>query len=146
MQINERTDDDDAANDVPKPEISSAEAIVNTAALQLSADTVRNSVVPNDAGNTEGDGANDKCKEAEMHGLLAVISGCNGVDIVGDGRHNDERIDAEGDDGEKDGLDEPLVGLQLTGGSGIFHGENSFEIIRVNKLANMNKLLTLNSL
>lgn len=113
VQINKGSDKDERADNIPQPEISSAEAVGDAASFQFVADSVGNSVIPNNTGNTKGQRNNDKYQQAEVHSLFAVVSGGDDVDIAGDGRHYHQRINAESDNRQQNCLQQTLVCFQL---------------------------------
>ena len=129
VQVYQGSDHDKAAENIPQPEGTATKVVVNAASFQLTTDTVADLVVPYDCGDAEGNGGDEEDQQAVVHGLFAVVSGCNGVDIVGNGGHNYQPVDAEGDQGEKNGLNNAFVGFQLACGSGaycVFNNKTSF--------------------
>lgn len=128
VQVDKGSNNDQAAQNIPEPEVGRAEAVCNTASDQLIADTVGNFVIPNDGADAKGDGGNDKQQQAEMHGLFAVISGSDNVNVVGNRRHNDQGIDTKCDQGEQNGFEQSFIGFQLTNGGSaciVFHNQRS---------------------
>ena len=73
IHIHEGTDADEAAENVPKPEVSSAEVVGYTAASNLHSDSVGDVVIPNYACNTAGDRSDKEEQQAEVHCVLVVV-------------------------------------------------------------------------
>ena len=115
VQIDERAHGDERAEDLPSPEGARAEGITDAAAVELSADPRTDPVVLDEHADTQRQPAHEKDEQAEVHGLLAVVTARDGVDVRTHRRHDDKAVDAEGDDGQEDVLDEAAVGLELHG-------------------------------
>ena len=133
VHINQGTNaEQECAQHTPTPERAGAKAVADTTALQFLADSCADLVAPHNGGDTEGQPGEQECHQAEMGGLLAVITAGDGVDISTDSGHNYQTIDAEGDHGQQNELDQTSVGFQLAYGSGgcniIFHSISSFLI------------------
>lgn len=128
VQVNQRADADQATQNVPQPEGACAEVIGDTTTLQFATDTVGNSVIPNDTSDTAGDGSYDEHQQAEVHGLLAIVSGSNNVDLVGYGRHNYQGVNTAGNDGQQNGLQQTLIGLQLAYGRSVYSVFHNFHL------------------
>ena len=104
VAVDQGPDNDDDAQDAPAPEGAGAEFIGNTPAQQLIADAVGNAVIPHQRRNAQGQPAEDEGQQQEVHGRLPVIGGGDGVDVLGDGIHDTEPVDAQGDDAQEDHL------------------------------------------
>ena len=134
--VNQGTDADQGAQDVPAPEGAGAKAVADAAALQLVADSCADLVVPDKGSDAEGQPGEDEGHQQVMGGLLAIVTGSDGVDVIADRGPEDQGVDAKGHQGQQNQLNQTSVGLQLSNGSGrgsigVFHNSLSFpNIIR----------------
>ena len=133
VHINQGTNaEQECAQHTPAPERACAKVIADTTTLQFLADSCADLVAPYDGGDTEGQPGEQECHQAEMSGLLTVITAGDGVDVSADSRHNYQTIDTEGDQRQQNELNQASVGFQLAYGSGgcniIFHSISSFLI------------------
>ena len=78
--------------------------------------------------SAQGDRSDDEEKQAEVHGVLAVIAGSADIDVFREDGHHNQGINAEGNDAQQDGLEPATLGGQLNSGSSIdvFHKKTSF--------------------
>lgn len=111
VQENEGTDANQTAEDIPAPEGTGAKAVSDAAAAQLVADTGADAVAPHDGGDTAGDGCHQEEQQAVVHGLLAVITGGDDVDIGGNVGVEYNAVDAKGDDAQQDRFNHTAVGF-----------------------------------
>ena len=127
MVKNERAYNTEGTENVPKPEVSGAEAIVDSTACQLVTDTSRDPMAPYNRHNTTGEPREDEEHEAVVHGLLAIIAAGDGVDVGTNGGHHNDTVDAQRNDRKQDILQKASVRLQFAdrltgcGGSRIRH-------------------------
>ena len=56
------------------------------------------------SGNQNAEKAAAEQQQAVVHGLFAVSSAGNEIDVSADGRHDDNSVDAEGDERQKNKL------------------------------------------
>ena len=74
VQINERTNNNQTTQHIPKPKVGCAEAICNASSVQFCANAVGDSMRPNDSCNTKRDRINNENQKAVMHSFLTVMS------------------------------------------------------------------------
>jgi len=115
--IDEGSDDNEGAEDVPQPEGAGVEGVVDAAAGKLVADAVAQAVIPHKGSDAEGDYGEDKGHQAEVHGLLAIVTGGDGVGVNTGLGVEIEHVNAKGDDGKQNELDKTAVGFELLYGS-----------------------------
>ena len=101
VQVDERTYENQAAQHVPAPEGAGAEAVSNTATAQLVTDTSGDPMTPYDSANAQGDGSDQEEQQAVVHGLLAVMTGSDQVDVGGKVGIENDGLEAEGDDAQQ---------------------------------------------
>lgn len=80
--IDEGSDDDKGTEDIPEPEILCAQFAVEAAAFCFCAHTVAELMVPYEGIDTSRKTGQQEENEAEMHGLFAVISAGDCVDVL----------------------------------------------------------------
>ena len=86
MNVNQGADaEKQGTKDIPKPKTARAESVRNLTTDQLIADTVGNSVEPDQAADAKGKRRNNEIQKAIMHGLFAVVTTANKVDIIRNG-------------------------------------------------------------
>ena len=83
VNVNKRPDKNQGAQNIPQPEIRSAEIGINSAAPQLVSDSVGNVMEPDKDSDAQRDRPYQKEKQAIMHGFLTVIPAGDDVDRVG---------------------------------------------------------------
>lgn len=104
--VDVRTNNDQAAENIPEPESGSAEIGLHAAGTSLIADTLGNLMEPDEGENTTGNFLEEEEDQAIVHCLLTVASGSCHVDVFTDtGPHNDI-VDTAGQDTENDELPE----------------------------------------
>ena len=98
VQVDDGADADEQTQGIPAPVGTCTETVGNAPAEQLVTDSGGDPVEPYDACDAEGDRYDDECQQAVVHGLLAIITGADGVDIVTHLGEEHQGVDAEGDD------------------------------------------------
>ena len=87
VDINERPDSDQRAENIPQPESPRAKIRIHATSPQFISDTVTDTMVPNEVCNTACQPAEQEENPAEMHGVLAIMSRCNQVHLFADVGH-----------------------------------------------------------
>ena len=105
----ERSDDEEGAEESPTPPSIGAEVVLNAATGHLSVDTVAELVNPHQREDTQGE-AGEQAYPEEEHGVLVVILAGDLVDFARHVAVHNEGIDAEGDCGKQDGFKQTAVG------------------------------------
>lgn len=129
VQIHQRSNDDQTSQYIPTPEGAGAKAVGNAAGSQVVADSCGKLMVPYNGVNAQSEPGENEGHQAKMHGLLAVIPGSDQVDIAADAGHQDNGIDAQGDDRQQNGFEQASVGFQFICGCRVFHVNLSFYFI-----------------
>lgn len=113
MDVDEGTYHNDRAEDVPSPKAARAEGIADVAAGEFPADPCADLVTPDEDADAQRQPADNKEQQAEVHRLFPVVAGRDGVDVRAHRRHDDQSVDAEGDEGQQEIFDHAAVGLEL---------------------------------
>lgn len=100
VYIDKRTDDDQAAENVPEPVGGGAEISLEAACARFVADTLGDLMEPDDAHDAAGDFLKQEEDEAVVHGLLAVASGSGEVQILADAGPEYDAVNTAGKDRE----------------------------------------------
>ena len=96
MCVDEGANDDEGAEEVPEPEIGSAEFVVISSALDFPAYTGGEGVHPDESVDTKGDSAQiSGCHIGA--GTLAVVTAGNYVDFGGYLIQDNDSVDTAGD-------------------------------------------------
>ena len=97
VQVDKGSNNDQSTQKSPQPVVCCTEVVVHMSSGQFSADSIGDFVIPYQRRNLKGDRCHQQKQQPLVHGLFAVIPGCNDIDIIGNrGQHHDA-IDAEGD-------------------------------------------------
>ena len=104
VQIDERANHDETTQNAPTPVSAGANTIVDATARQFLADSVADSMVPDQRDDAASEPRENKVDQTIVHGLFAVITTGNNVDIGANNGHNNQSIDATSDDGQQDKL------------------------------------------
>ena len=100
------------AKETPSPPCASTKRIRQVASGKLRPDSVRNTVIPNQVGYSQSQPAENEIKQAIMHGLSAVMSCGDLVDFSRNMRHDNDSINAEGNQRQDKELQQPTVRSQ----------------------------------
>ena len=65
---------DDATQDIPQPEVSRAECVVDAATLKLTTNTTTDSVEPHDRCDTKCQACQQEEDKAVVHGVLTIVA------------------------------------------------------------------------
>ncbi len=118
--IDEGTNYDQGTENVPEPESTGVEVIVDAAAGKLVANAVADAMVPYQRNDAAGEQSKYECHQAEIHSSLVVVTAGNLVHISAHFGVEDDGIDAKGDDRQQNELDEAAIGLKLLCGGGVY--------------------------
>ena len=83
VQINKRTHNDNGTQYIPQPKINFAEVIGNSAIRQIIANPRGHLMKPHNRRNAAGNGRYNKCQQAKVHGISAIVGACTLIDILG---------------------------------------------------------------
>lgn len=82
VHVNEGSYENHRAENVPKPVVCAGEFVIDTSSRKLRTDPVGDLMRPNDAGDAAGEGVDKEEEQAVVHGLLSVITACDGIDVA----------------------------------------------------------------
>ena len=120
IDIYQRADRDERADNSPEPEGVSTEAAMTTAETDVVADTVADTVEPNDRCDTQCEPREDEQNPAIVHGVLAVVLGSDGVDLRRDVGHDHNTVDTKGNQTEEE------IGSKAAMSAEFFHNSDVF--------------------
>ena len=82
MKINERADNNQESECVPKPERAGAEAVTEVSSAEFIADSLAEIVEPDDISDAERKRTYKEEKQAVIHSLLAVVFLRRDIDFI----------------------------------------------------------------
>lgn len=104
--VDERTDEDQAAEHEPEPEGGGAEIRGKAAGARFAAEALGHLVIPDERKDAAGDRAEQEENEAVVHGFLPVAAHGGDIQVLADAGPENDRINAAGNDAENDVLPE----------------------------------------
>ena len=111
VEENELADQDQGAEEVPAPPVTGAEFIGNAALGKRLLNAARDVIIPNGAGKTAKEYRQNESKD-EIEGLFPVPSGRDLVNIGGEGKKEQNAVNAAGADIEQHQLPHLPIGLE----------------------------------
>ncbi len=82
VKINKRTYENKESENVPEPEIRSAESVIDTASFELCADTLAEFVEPHDCADFKSEGSNNEEQQTVIHSLFTVVFAGGDVEFL----------------------------------------------------------------
>ena len=113
VPIDERSDEDQRAEDIPAPERAFAELVVDAAGLQFVADTSADTAVPHEIRDAERDGREEQNEKQIVHRFFTVVFR-DEIDLFADVVKNHQVVDAESDETQEKVFRQTSVRFELS--------------------------------
>ena len=96
MDIDERSHNDKASQNIPQPIVGSTEIITETSSIEFISYTVAYPVIPDNGDDTKCEPRKNEENQAVMHGVTPVLPS-HIIDFLRNMRHHYKAVDSESD-------------------------------------------------